>query len=89
MDRCDGRYIDRRFSYRQVARLNTCDANGVDSVDELTSKALMPLEDTAKHFESLFLKPVSTEEEASIPYVRFFIYQCSFFPQVNAHGLTI
>ncbi|CDH48840.1 vacuolar protein sorting-associated protein 51homolog [Lichtheimia corymbifera JMRC:FSU:9682] len=52
----------------QVARLNTCDANGVDSVDELTSKALMPLEDTAKHFESLFLKPVSTEEEASIPY---------------------
>lgn len=76
---CDGHYIDKRFSYRQVARLNTCDANDADSVDDLTSKALMPLEDTVKHFESLFLKPVSTEEEASIPYVRLFPYLSVFF----------
>ncbi|KAI7885230.1 hypothetical protein K492DRAFT_172163 [Lichtheimia hyalospora FSU 10163] len=52
----------------QVTRLNTCDANHVDSLDDLTSKALIPLEDAVKHFESLFLKPVSTEEEAFIPY---------------------
>lgn len=87
MDQGDWHCIDG--SYRQVARLNTCDTNDITSVDDLTSKALLPLEDTVKHFESLFLTPISTEEEASIPYVRLFPHVQVLFHMLGIHGSNI